>query len=261
MAVTGTSGGSRVVCITGMHCGGTSAVARIVNLLGVDLGPTHEVSAPAPGYNTRGLWEYLELTRVADAILRTLAGSWDAPPPLEPGWQHSDTLEPHRRRATEIVNKTFADSALWGWKDPRSSLLLPFWEEVLGPVDLVVVVRSPIDVAASLAVRNGIERGRALALWERYARGMIAALASHRAAVIAYEDVWRGPDAVAPLAEFLGERSGHQRAEFRAAAADWVDATMWHHRAGHKPDTADAGLSHEQRTLYRTLLSYRTSPR
>jgi hypothetical protein len=256
MAVTGASEGSRVICITGMHCGGTSAVARIVNLLGVDLGPQDEVSAPAPGYNTRGLWEYLELTRVADAILRMLDGSWDRPPPLEPGWQHSDALEPHRRRAAEVVNETFADSALWGWKDPRSSLLLPFWEDVVGPVDLVVAVRSPLDVAGSLAVRNGIERDRALALWERYARGMIAGLASHPASVIAYEDVWRGPDAFAPLAEFLGKPGGHQRAEFRAAAADWLDPTMWHHRAGHKPDTADAGLSHEQRALYRTLLSY-----
>jgi hypothetical protein len=74
--------------------------------------------------------------------------------------------------------------------------------------------------------------------------------------VIAYEDVWRGPDAFASLAEFLGNSRGHEGPEFRAAATNWVDATMWHHRSGRDPEAAVAGLSREQRALYRTLLSY-----
>ena len=38
----------------------------------------------------------------------------------------------------------------WGWKDPRNSLTLPFWKELLPNLKVVVCVRNPIEVIASL---------------------------------------------------------------------------------------------------------------
>ena len=247
---------SRIICVTGMHSGGTSAVARVVNLLGVYLGPIEEVSAPAPGYNLRGLWEYLEMTRVSDGILRTLGGSWDVLPALERGWHRSSALEPQRERVAELVAATFAGEPVWGWKDPRSCLLLPFWEDVRGPVEVVAVVRNPNDVVASLGSRNGFDREHALALWERYAAGMLAALKTHRSTALVYEDLWDGPEAFASLAEFLGRTGAERTAEFAAAIAAWIDESMWHHRSGRDEKSAIAGLSTEQRDLYEALVSH-----
>jgi len=47
-------------------------------------------------------------------------------------------------------------STPWAWKDPRLCLTLPFWLEVLDARPaMVVCLRNPLEIAASLAERNG----------------------------------------------------------------------------------------------------------
>ena len=42
----------------------------------------------------------------------------------------------------------------WGWKDPRTSLLLGFWLEAYPQAQILHVYRHPLDVANSLATRE-----------------------------------------------------------------------------------------------------------
>ncbi len=243
---------ARIVCITGMHCSGTSATARILNLLGVDLGPP-EVGAPARRTNTRGLWEHPALTRIGERILRTLGGSWDAPPPLEPGWQESAELDAHREAALAVLEPAFGSAPLWGWKDPRSALLLPFWEHLLGPLHLVACIRSPNDVAASLVKRDGMPRDRALEIWARYTRDLEAHVDRCPSIVAAYEDLWHGGEAFSRLAEFVGRPGADGSERFAAAAADWIDESMWNNRAGADPEASVRGLPADLRELHERM--------
>lgn len=246
---------ARIVCITGMHCSGTSATARILNLLGVDLGPP-EVGSPARRANTRGLWEHPQLTRIGERALRTLGGSWDAPPTLRDGWYESPELDVHGAAALRIAESAFGRSRLWGWKDPRSSLLLPFWERLLGPLHVVICVRSPNDVASSLQRRDGMDRDRALALWARYTRALESVIGPRPTLVSCYEDLWRGSDAFARLAAFVNRPEADQTREFRAAATEWLDESLWSNRAGADPDTAVAGLPPDMRALHERMLRH-----
>lgn len=244
--------GARIVCITGMHCSGTSAIARIVNLFGVDLGPP-EVGAPARRSNTKGLWEYPALTRVGERILNTLGGTWSNPPSLAPGWQHAPELDRHRDAALEVIETSFGESSLWGWKDPRSSLLSPFWEKLLGELDYVICVRHPADVAASLQRRDELDREHSVALWLRYMGDVVSFTRDRRRVIVCFDDLWgAGGGPLEDLAAFLGRPGAATTPEFRAAVADWLEDDLWHHRGGatsrHEDDLPAAASD-----LYRAL--------
>lgn len=248
----------RIVCIGGMHCSGTSATARIMDLLGVDMGPP-EVAAPARRTNTKGLWEHPGLTRLGERILKSLGGSWDRPPALEPGWHTAPELDSFRDAALEMIEPIFGTSGLWGWKDPRNSLLVAFWQDLLGPMRHVVCVRHPEDVAASLVKRDGMAREYALSLWLRYTRDLLEATQDRPRTIVFYEDLWAGPAVFRSLATLIGSPQAADSAGFASAVDDWLDRGMWNNRAGAAPDAgAPSGLPAEVAELYGALRAGRS---
>ena len=84
--------------------------------------------------NTIGYFEIQAVTQLDDELLAHLGGAWDQPPVLDPGWERAGGLEEFRERAAEILEASFGPVAKWppvvAWKDPRCSLLLPFWRTV-----------------------------------------------------------------------------------------------------------------------------------
>src|SRR5690606_4102139 len=122
-----------VVCVAGMHRSGTSFAARALELLGVSLGRPEGLLAPGSD-NPAGYWENRAIQELDDELLAHLGGSWDHPPVLTPGWERADDLEPFVTRAHAILDRDFARAASAGpvaFKDPRVSLLLPFWRRVV----------------------------------------------------------------------------------------------------------------------------------
>ncbi len=223
------------------------------------MGPP-EVAKPARRTNPKGLWEHPGLTRIGELVLRALGGTWNAPPELGPGWLATPELEPHREAARELVESVFGDSPLWGWKDPRNSLLVEFWQDLLGPMHHVVCVRHPDDVAASLAKRDKMPREQALALWLRYTGDLVKATHGRPRAFVFFEDLWAGDGAFRRLAGLVGAPEKVDTAEFRAAVEDWLDPELWNNRAGASPEGDDlAGLPPEVAKLYGSLLALRTS--
>jgi hypothetical protein len=161
----------RAVCVTGMHRSGTSFTARALELLGVSLGAADQLMAPGPD-NPAGYFENRDIKELNDALLAHLGGAWDQPPVLGRGWEQDGSLDPLRTRASDVLDNAFgpppSKPGLIGWKDPRLSLLLPFWRTVTPITTTIVVVRDPAEVAASLRARNGIDAPQAAMLWLRY---------------------------------------------------------------------------------------------
>jgi len=136
------------VCVLGMGRSGTSLTARVLNLLGVDLGPETGL-IPASPQNRKGYWERRAIFELNDAVLSAMGGNYANPPPLRPGWHRSSILKPLKQRARILVAECFGASPLWGFKDPRTSLTLPFWRDVIPRMRYVICVRDPAEVAAS----------------------------------------------------------------------------------------------------------------
>lgn len=220
------------VVINGMHRSGTSLVARIISLLGVSLGSADDLLGPGDD-NRAGYFENRAIKTFADVVLAHLGGSWDRPPRLEPGWERDPSLGALRDEGQTILRDAFGDEVALGhrvgFKDPRASILLPFWRTV-APIDhSVVLVRHPGEVAASLAARRfAVEPDVAASLWLRY---LLAALhASPDALVLRHRDPFDEPDlTVARLvtALELSEPDPTVMDQIRAH----IDPTLFHQRA------------------------------
>jgi len=158
------------VCVTGMHRSGTSFAARALDLLGVSFGDPALLMQPGPD-NEAGYWENSSIKELDNDLLAHLGGSWDSPPALDPGWADEPALEEFHVRGAEILEATFGPAErrpVVGWKDPRLSLLLPFWRRLTPIAATIVLVRNPAEVAASLWKRNSIRPPQACLLWLRY---------------------------------------------------------------------------------------------
>jgi O-antigen biosynthesis protein len=218
-----------VVCVLGMHRSGTSVAARLINLLGVSLGAEDDLLAPKPD-NPTGYWEYRPILELNDEILARLGGSFHQPPPLTPGWEMKAELADLRRRARDLVACTFA-AGNWGWKDPRTCLTLPFWKQILAPVQYVICMRSPAEVAASLETRDGSSVEKCIRLWHIYTAAAIEQTTGHPRHFIFYEDVVNSArNEVARLARFLGRSDALERPAVQAAIEEFVKPELHRER-------------------------------
>jgi hypothetical protein len=242
------------VFVLGMHRSGTSAVTRVVNLLGVPIGRPERLM-PVQADNPAGFWEHLALMDVNDAVLARLGGSWDAPPPAD---AHERTdLDDLARRARAEFDETY-DGDRWVFKDPRVSLLLPFWRGVLESdrrTDVaIVVLRNPLDIAASLARRNRFATAYALALWEHYTHAIVRDATSLPALVVDYDTlVDDAPRVVDALDAFLTAHGQLDGGADRTEIRDFLAAGLRHTRHDRAALDADARVTAEQRALYDVL--------
>lgn len=156
------------VVVLGMHRSGTSVLTRILNLLGCDLPAT---LLKADSTNEAGHWESVPIIRLNDRILESAGTNWYDWQEFYPDWFRSPKAAEFREEAIAVLGSEFGASHLFVLKDPRLCRILPFWLDVLdaaGVRPLVVSpLRNPLEVAASLAKRNGFDTGYGTLLWLR----------------------------------------------------------------------------------------------
>lgn len=243
-----------IVCVLGMSRSGTSLTARILNLAGVYLGPEDELLWHRAS-NARGHWESRPMLRFNEWLLRSLGGSWRTPPAMPPGWERSEALAAEREMARRFVEDTFGRRGLWGWKDPRNSLTLPFWQRLLPELRYVICLRNPLDVAASLRRREGMGEEEVLNLWRTYAEQSLANTQGGRRIVVSYEDYFTpGRSPVERLLEFACGS-----AAVGAATIGRIEATieegLRHHSMPVEAALAEGRLAPEVADLYRRALA------
>src|SRR5262249_7406766 len=151
------------VAIVGMHRSGTSMVTHALKLGGLYLGDEADLLAPGPE-NPDGYWENAQLVDVNDEVLSALGGGWEALPGGPSDWAADDRLGDVRGRAASILDRISRDGP-WGWKDPRTTVTLPFWRELADPLKIVLCIRNPLEVALSLQRRGMFSYENALRLW------------------------------------------------------------------------------------------------
>ncbi len=147
------------VVITGMHRSGTSLVASFLGALGVHLGD--RLLAP-DRQNPRGYFEDADFVELQWRMLEDATAAGDGGH-RDWGWTESERLDRgrfarHAEAARGLVAARAGRSGLWGWKDPRTSVLLDFWDEILGGQALYVLLyRFPWEVADSIQRVGGGE--------------------------------------------------------------------------------------------------------
>ena len=165
------------VIVVGMHRSGTTLLARLLQQMGIDMGAGDSSTC-----------ESVAMRKLNISLLRRARATWFDPAPMrslladpqacrrEVDWLRScvaalrigeelriadwglrieeengvDSESCSGNPQSAIGNPQFP----WGWKDPRTTLTLPLWNEVFPEARVVAVVRNGVDVADSLTRRE-----------------------------------------------------------------------------------------------------------
>jgi hypothetical protein len=228
---------------------------RLLNLLGVDVGPEEDLLPAADSDNPRGYWEPRWIIELNDEILARLGTVWQQPFAAEPGWQHQPLLDDLRERARELLQEKFGTAQLWGWKDPRVMLTLPFWQELVPDARYVICIRNPADVISSFQRRP--EPNLTLEawgdLWTEFNARALRETRDRPRLVVFYEDLFGdGPTEIERMASFL-ELPAPEDGVSRQALLAEIEPQLRHHSTSPLELANMWGISPSARALFLSL--------
>ena len=187
---------SKLIVVLGMHRSGTSTITRGLQVLGVKLGD--RLIPPVKGDNDKGYWEDIDLTSLNIEMLNVIDSDWQNLAAIEP--KDVDTLhkEGFFLRANELLQKKVASMSVFGFKDPRTAKLMPFWKGVFDhcqfDVSYVIAIRHPHSVAKSLERRGGMETTQSHLLWLGHLINSLAGSAGYKRVLVDYDCLMHSPD-------------------------------------------------------------------
>lgn len=246
------------IVVLGMHRSGTSALAGCLNLLGVQLGadliPAH------PEINAKGHWEHREAVALNERALNSLGRTWQDERPLPENWTDIPAIAALRSEIAAFLLREFSHIPFCGLKDPRLCRLLPLWLEAIAETEIkpvfILALRHPVEVARSLASRDGIPEARAYLLWLDYMLEAERASRGYPRFVVDYATLlsdWRS--ALDPLSSHLGLDLSLDLKEVRDGVEGFLSPNMRHFSSC--SDSVSAGPCHDLAvSTYRAFLDY-----
>src|SRR6476660_6747952 len=203
---------------------------------------------PPQADNPDGCAEHRGFVALNDELLEALGGAWDLPPKSNENLS-DERRDPLRMKARLLI-EGFHSVQIWGWKDPRNSLTLSFWEDLLPGLKTLIIVRNPLEVAYSMRKRNGTSYAFGLRLWEIYNRRVIEAAGKSDRLFTHYDLFFENAEKeLQRIANFVGlpDAKIHSAAE--------LVATKRRHTHFAIDQLVDAGVSGEVVELYRALIA------
>lgn len=222
---------SRAVIVLGMHRSGTSALARGLQMLGVYLG--NDFLSPQPD-NPTGYWEDRSIFEINERLLAVFGLKWEHVALIDDAQWHDQGVESLLAEAVQYLRTHFVSNSLWGFKDPRTIRLLPFWRSVLQRLEVderyLVVIRNPRSVASSLMRRQGMDALTAHLLWLVYVVPNLSLIADRPFIVADYDLVMSDPrrelERIAHGLDIPLDDTG--KAGISEFATDFLDANLRH---------------------------------
>lgn len=179
----------RILCVLGMHRSGTSCLTGSLQQGGLFLGKHHTWN----DYNRKGNRENQDVVNLHEGILRSNGLNWKEslrPASWKTLWRHpAPVWQPqHVARAREILAE-YADQPLWGFKDPRTLMVLKGWRKLVPDMEYIGIYRHPMAVAQSLHNRRAlpvsIEEG--LQMWYNYNRELLRQHRRHPFPILCFD--------------------------------------------------------------------------
>lgn len=149
-----------ILVVLGMHRSGTSFLTHCTEVLGFQL--PGDRGEPAPD-NPKGHFEPRAIVDVNEAALAKEGALWARIAPVRNGPAPADMAG--------ALRLSYGDAQRIVIKDPRMSLLMHDWRpclEDLGPTGVLIALRHPAEVAASLARRDSMLPDLAYLSWISY---------------------------------------------------------------------------------------------
>lgn len=154
----------QIICVLGMHRSGSSLLAQILHRNGIAIGKN---LVRKSSYNPDGHFEDRFILHINKKILIHFEGTWDRPPHLPEGWLEDPFVQRLLEQARDYHREVTSQYDRFLFKDPRTCLLLPFWQAAFGDMLYVVILRHPDSVVRSILTRNREWMKPSRFLWRR----------------------------------------------------------------------------------------------
>lgn len=223
---------NELTIVLGMHRSGTSAITRSLGVLGYSFGDN--LMARAPGNNSRGFFEDLDVQRLNQAILTKLSEHWAGLAEVPSAALRSDAVIEERRQTAAMLTRKLDAAGRLAIKDPRFSLTLPAWHTAIERVEvdpsMVLAVRNPLEVAFSLRDRDRLPIEHGVRLWAKYTSAAIRHTDGMKRLVVAYDDLMADSIGhIVRLAAWLGvPEASLDEAALSAFSDDFLDKSLRH---------------------------------
>lgn len=191
--------------VLGMHRSGTSATARSLQTLGIRLGG--RLMEPAAN-NEKGFYEDLDLVALNEEMLQVCGRKWDSLEPLREVDVDLLCSNGYLLRAVSLLRDKLGDDPAFGFKDPRTARLLPFWQRVFLSADFnvryVMAYRNPLSVVRSLEHRDGFDSAKSFLLTADYLLSCLNLAQGSQLMMIDYDCLVNEPrEELEKLSEYL----------------------------------------------------------
>lgn len=195
--MTSTPHCKQIIIVLGMHRSGTSAITKGLESLGINLGD-HLLPAVA-GDNDKGYFEDIDFNNLNIDLLSAAGTTWESLHPLSAADFADPRFDVLRQRAAALIHEKLAQG-LCCVKDPRFSVLLPFWLEVLEALGVaplfVLAVRNPQSVVRSLqtGLRGEIPDALGYYLWLLNNTEALHYATPYKSVAVAFDAMLENPD-------------------------------------------------------------------
>jgi hypothetical protein len=154
------------VLVLGCHRSGTSVTTKVLEILGCNLGD--ELLSASPESNPLGHFENLTALEFNENLLTQLGTDWRDPRPISSNRSFEEIKHSTEVLLDQLIIELL-EKGITALKKPRVTFLLDLWAPALEKQDLnlkiVVAMRHPSEVAASLFKRDSLETILGLQLW------------------------------------------------------------------------------------------------
>jgi hypothetical protein len=184
----------KCIVVLGMHRSGTSMISGILQLAGWSLGKD---LLPPLEDNPKGFFENSRITFFNEKLLDELYAKWNDTLLIPDLWWAVEEMLSYKKALEDILESEFDDSSFFLLKDPRISVLVPFYLEVFQKLDIepyfIICLRNPLEIARSLDQRNNLTTEKSLLLWMDYTLKSEYYTRKQKRIMIRYKDVLDSP--------------------------------------------------------------------
>lgn len=213
-----------------MHRSGTSLMSGILRILGINFGDN---LMPANESNELGYFEHNDIYGNNEKILRQLNSSWDDINELPENWHKAQEMVFYKEEIKDIIRRDFGSCKVFGIKDPRISILLPLYLEILAELNIepcfVVICRNAAETVRSLEKRNNFDLLKSANLIKKYQESIEKYTQNGKKVYISFEDLVSYPKfAVEKIKDNLGIKLKNFDT-FESDLVRFIDPRLKHH--------------------------------
>ena len=190
--------GSCPLVIVGMHRSGTSATSLALRALGLYIGSDDDLKG-GDEFNQDGYGENRKMIALNFGVMSEFETTGSLLHELPKNWHDFPEYAPWMKQALSVLPEALGGHEFWGWKNPQSALMLPFFLEVFRKLErkpyFIMPVRNPLDVANSLARRDNMPQLAAIGAWMHYTLTALKDLQDEDLLLFSYSDFLENPRA------------------------------------------------------------------